>query len=297
MVLSHIKAIMFDIGGVVLNSPFVAIAEYEREKNLPPNYLNVSIASRGPNGAWQRFERGEIPLHEFYATFSKDLSDVDSGNEWFRRYCLRKGLNDEVELPAYLDIDGRDLFGRMMRKGASYDVHIVTAIRKLRETGKWRIIALTNNFGAHIIGTGPVENEYRHKNQHQPQASSIAGISDSELRFLGWQDGPVPSGVRALFHNFFDSSEIGLRKPDPEFYLHACRESGIHPHEVIFLDDIGRNLKTAKELGMTTIHVPIGGTREVVKQLEEMLGIDLSVSNHGHRHDGDDDDGSDLAKL
>ncbi|KAI6110012.1 HAD-like protein [Pisolithus sp. B1] len=278
MVLSHTKAIMFDIGGVVLKSPFVAIAEYEREKNLPPNYLNVSIASRGPNGAWQRFERGEIPLHEFYAAFSKDLSDVDSGNEWFRRYCLRKGLNDEVELPAYLDIDGRDLFGRMMRKGASYDVHIVTAIRKLREAGKWRIIALTNNFGAHIIGTA-------------------AGISDSELRFLGWQDGPVPSGVRALFHNFFDSSEVGLGKPDPEFYLHACRESGIHPHQVIFLDDIGRNLKTAKELGMTTIHVPIGGTREVVKQLEEMLGVDLSVSNHGHGHDGDDEDGSDLAKL
>ena len=29
------------------------------------------------------------------------------------------------------------------------------------------------------------------------------------------------------------------RKPDPQFYLHACRESGINPEEVIFLDDIG----------------------------------------------------------
>ncbi|KAI6043081.1 HAD-like protein [Pisolithus marmoratus] len=295
MVLSHIKAIMFDIGGVVLKSPFVAIAEYEREKNLPSNYLNVSIASRGPSGAWQRFERGEIPLHEFYIMFSKDLSDVESGNKWYRRYRLRKGLIDEVELPAYLDIDGRDLFGRMMRTGASYDAHIVMAIQKLQEAGKWRIIALTNNFGAHIIGTGPVANECHHKDQHRAQALSAARISDSELRFLGWQDGPVPARLRALFHNFFDSSEVGLRKPDPEFYLHACRESGIHPHEVIFLDDIGRNLKTARELGMVTIHVPIGGTREAVGQLEEMLGVQLSISNDGC--EGDEGDGSDLAKL
>ncbi|KIN94482.1 hypothetical protein M404DRAFT_168133 [Pisolithus tinctorius Marx 270] len=285
MLLPHIKAIMFDIGGVVLKSPFVAIAEYEREKNLPPNYLNVSIASRGPSGAWQRFERGEIPLHEFYAAFSKDLSNVENGNEWYSRYCLRKGLNDEAELPAYLDIDGRDLFGRMMRTGASYDVHIVTAIQRLREAGKWRIIALTNNFGAHIIGTAPV-------------ALSAAGISESELRYLGWQDGPVPSRLRALFHHFFDSSEVGLRKPDPEFYLHACQESGMHPHEVIFLDDIGSNLKTAKDLGMVTIHVPIGGTREAVRQLEEMLGVELAVSNQGDGHKGDgEEDGSDPVKF
>jgi hypothetical protein len=37
------------------------------------------------------------------------------------------------------------------------------------------------------------------------------------------------------------------------------------------------NLKTAKQLGMTTIHVPIDGTLKAVKQLQEYLGIDLCV--------------------
>jgi len=31
------------IGGVVLRSPFIAIADYETEKGLPPHYLNVSM--------------------------------------------------------------------------------------------------------------------------------------------------------------------------------------------------------------------------------------------------------------
>lgn len=31
------------IGGVVLTSPFLAIAEYEREYGIPHNYINCSM--------------------------------------------------------------------------------------------------------------------------------------------------------------------------------------------------------------------------------------------------------------
>jgi len=37
-----------------------------------------------------------------------------------------------------------------------------------------------------------------------------------------------------------------------------------------------RNLKAARELGMETIHVPIGGSLEAVKKLEAKLGLDLT---------------------
>lgn len=47
---------------------------------------------RGSNGAWQRFERGEIPLFTFYEQFGQDLSDTVRGNVWYREYCARKGL-------------------------------------------------------------------------------------------------------------------------------------------------------------------------------------------------------------
>ena len=48
---------------------------------------------------------------------------------------------------------------------------------------------------------------------------------------------------------------VGLRKPDPRIYEHACRCLGIEAREAVFLDDIGSNLKAARALGMTTIKV------------------------------------------
>jgi len=188
---------------------------------------------------------------------------------WYKEYCARKGIVCP-ELPEQIEVDGRDLFGRMMRSGSTYDVHILTAIQRLRAAGRWRIIALTNNFGGY---------------QNQSMSTS-QDIPDSELQFLGWQNGPTPPHLRDLFDGFYDSSEVGLRKPDPDFYIHACKDSGIKPEEAIFLDDIGMNLKTAKQLGMATIHVMIGSTPQAVKQLEDMLGIDLCSSVTGEHING-----------
>ena len=38
---------------------------------------------RGSQGAWQRLERGELGLFEFYEAFSLDLSDALVGNELY----------------------------------------------------------------------------------------------------------------------------------------------------------------------------------------------------------------------
>lgn len=43
----------------------------------------MASVERGSAGAWQKFERGEIPLLEFYPSFSKDLSDTVNGNKWY----------------------------------------------------------------------------------------------------------------------------------------------------------------------------------------------------------------------
>ena len=61
--------------------------------------------------------------------------------------------------------------------------------------------------------------------------------------------------VMKLFDFVIESSKENVRKPDPNFYLLACKRAGIEPNEAIFLDDLGINLKPAKELGMTTIKV------------------------------------------
>jgi putative hydrolase of the HAD superfamily len=61
--------------------------------------------------------------------------------------------------------------------------------------------------------------------------------------------------VMALFDLVVESSKEGVRKPDPRFYRLACERLGIEPQRAVFLDDLGINLKSARELGMTTIKV------------------------------------------
>jgi epoxide hydrolase-like predicted phosphatase len=81
-------------------------------------------------------------------------------------------------------------------------------------------------------------------------------------------------GTRALqphFDVFIESSVLGLQKPDPRIYRHACRAIGIEPEQAVFLDDIGRNLKTARQLGMTTIKVT--DPDAALAELEATLGF------------------------
>ena len=45
---------------------------------------------RGAQGAWQKFERGEISLFPFYEAFSRELSDTVNGNKWYKQYCQER---------------------------------------------------------------------------------------------------------------------------------------------------------------------------------------------------------------
>ncbi|BEL04675.1 HAD family phosphatase [Actinoplanes sichuanensis] len=46
------------------------------------------------------------------------------------------------------------------------------------------------------------------------------------------------------------SCRTGLAKPDPEAYLHCCREFGLAPERVLFIDDRTENVRAAERLGM-----------------------------------------------
>lgn len=58
-----------------------------------------------------------------------------------------------------------------------------------------------------------------------------------------------------LFDFIFESKEIGLRKPDQAFYDYVLEKVDTSPEKIIFLDDLGINLKPAKAMGITTIKV------------------------------------------
>ena len=79
--------------------------------------------------------------------------------------------------------------------------------------------------------------------------------------------------VMELFDFVFESSKENIRKPDPGFYLRACERGNVDPSSVVFLDDLGINLKPAKQLGMKTIKVirPL----DALTELNEYLEIEL----------------------
>lgn len=52
-----------------------------------------------------------------------------------------------------------------------------------------------------------------------------------------------------------ESAVEGTRKPEEEIYYKLLEKLKLSPGEVIFLDDLGSNLKAAKTLGFQTIKV------------------------------------------
>jgi putative hydrolase of the HAD superfamily len=81
--------------------------------------------------------------------------------------------------------------------------------------------------------------------------------------------------VMALFDYVVESSKVGVRKPDPYFYEMACEIVKVEPQQVVFLDDLGVNLKPARAMGMKTIKV--ADHQEAIKALEAILGIEFSL--------------------
>ena len=80
--------------------------------------------------------------------------------------------------------------------------------------------------------------------------------------------------VRAVMDRFgfvLESSKAGVRKPEVEFYEMACAQAQVDPAEVVFLDDLGINLKPAKAMGMTTIKVV--DPQQAIEDLEALLGL------------------------
>ena len=80
--------------------------------------------------------------------------------------------------------------------------------------------------------------------------------------------------VMVLFDHVIESAKIGLRKPDPRIYKMMVETLKVDPRNCVYLDDLGVNLKPAREMGMTTIKVTSGA--QAIAELEKATGLKLS---------------------
>jgi len=117
-----IRAVIFDLGGVVLGSPPHAFRAYEAERGIENNFLNRMVMRNGRAGAWARLERGELDMASFMPAFDAEA------------------LADGVTIST-LELMERVALASMPRES------MVNAVRKIREHG-FRTAALTNNWKA-----------------------------------------------------------------------------------------------------------------------------------------------------
>lgn len=209
--MAEVRAVLFDLGGVVVGSPLHAIAAYEREIGVPAGFLNRLVVSTGATGAWSRLERGEVGMEAFYAAFDAE--------------CGAAGQ------PA---VSARAMMERI-GAAAQPRPRMLAAIAAIRARGL-RTAALTNNWVGEGGDTG---------------TRPMAGIFDAVI----------------------ESAVVGLRKPDPRIYAIALEQLSVPPAQVVFLDDIGRNLKPARALGMLTIKVD--DEAQALADLTHVLGFSL----------------------
>jgi putative hydrolase of the HAD superfamily len=79
--------------------------------------------------------------------------------------------------------------------------------------------------------------------------------------------------VMAMFNHVLESSKIGIRKPDLRIYALMCEALDVDPAKCIYLDDLGINLKPARQMGMTTIKIV--SEAQLLSDLSAVLGRQL----------------------
>jgi len=71
-----IRGVLFDLGGVVFESPLAVIDDFERERGLPRGAVGRVVVASGDDGAWARHERGELSRLAFVEAFGAELADA-----------------------------------------------------------------------------------------------------------------------------------------------------------------------------------------------------------------------------
>ena len=66
------RAVLWDFGGVILSSPFEAFRIYERELDLPEDFIRGLNARNPDTNAWAKMERSEVPLQDFVSLFEAE---------------------------------------------------------------------------------------------------------------------------------------------------------------------------------------------------------------------------------
>ena len=183
---NNIKFVLWDIGGVLTESPFKEFKIYEKSLSLPSGSI-IKINSSNPfENAWAKLEKGLISIEEFSILFKKEAKSIGITKINIPKLlnCLKLKINTEM-------------------------VELLKLVSKNYEN-----ICLTNNF---------------------------KDVTNGELD--------------TIYNNFtyiFESSKLNMRKPEKKIYKHVLKKLDTQANRILYIDDLGINLKPAREIGFLT---------------------------------------------
>ena len=168
-------------------------------------------------------------------------------------------------------IDTRLLFPQIMSHSQTLDPNIYPYLQTLRKSNRFILGALSNTIPAPL--------------RPPPSSSSSSSqIPKSVVSSTPATSAQTRTELEKVFDFFISSSEIGMRKPEAKIYEYAMEKvrevakakgkGQVKGEDVVFLDDIGENLKAAGQyVGWRTIKVELGRTGEAVARLKEWTGV------------------------
>jgi len=219
--------------------------------------MNISHAKTPRAVLW---DFGGVILSSPFEAFNRYEAEIGLPKDFIRSLNARNGDTNawakmersEVSLEGFVELfeeearqQGHKLDGWRILQSLSGDIRpqMVEALRRCSRA--FRVACITNNM-KHGEGPGMARSA--------DKAKDVAEIM-------------------TLFEHVVESSKLGLRKPDPRIYRHACDLLGVQPEDCVYLDDLGINLKPARALGMRTIKV--GDPDVAIEELQAMVGIPL----------------------
>ena len=219
--------------------------------------MNISHAKTPRAILW---DFGGVILSSPFEAFNRYEAEIGLPKDFIRGLNARNGDTNawakmersEVSLEGFVTLfeeearlQGHKLDGWRILQSLSGDIRpqMVEALRRCKQA--FRVACITNNM-KHGEGPGMARGA--------DKARAVAEIM-------------------TLFEHVVESSKLGVRKPDPRIYQHACDLLGVQPEDCIYLDDLGINLKPARALGMRTIKV--GNPDVAIDELQAMVGIPL----------------------
>ena len=177
------------------------------------------VITSSPFEAFNEFEEANSLPKDIIRTINSENPDMNAWAQFESNSITIGQFNDlflkEAKAKGF-DIKGRDII--KLLKGSIRE-NMVSFLRELKSD--FKLGCITNNV-----------------------KSSSQENTDNETE-----------EAMSIFDHVIESSIVGIRKPNPEIYMMSCDALNVSPDQCIYLDDLGINLKPARELGMTTIKV------------------------------------------